>query len=271
MVACFERLALRADRAALAHTLAMRSVGIEHGDPLHRAGRVIASQLDDGVGAGVAGGYHNTQHFIETMLSALYLSHGAGLTRDRTARVVTAALLHDLHHDGSRSADLPFRLEQLAASRAEPFLRVAQVTPELCDQLRALILATEPRTGVPYARACLRMHCDGAPTPDPGSLPAALERLVHEPELAFEAVLLAEADVLPSIGLTVEHGLHVQDLLAAEWNVRLDLHDKLRFVDLVRDEIRIASFFAPNIDALRQACLRGVASGHTDPADRGWE
>ena len=45
----------------------------------------------------------NSQHFLEVMLSALYLARLLRLDPRRTMRVVTAALMHDFHHDGSRN------------------------------------------------------------------------------------------------------------------------------------------------------------------------
>ena len=268
IVACFERIASRRDRVQHAHALAMRSLGYDATEPLHRAGAAIAGDIDRGIGAGVAGGYHNGRHFLEVVLCALYLTRIAGLARERSARVVTAALVHDFHHDGSRSATSPFRLEALAAAKTDPYLLGAGVPDALRAQVQALVLATEPRTGVPYARACLRHQADGAPAPQPDDPPAPLERLLKEPDLALEAVLLAEADVLPSIGLTVEHGQQVQDSLAAEWGVTLGAEDKIEFVDRVRDDITVARFFLPNIDALRQAYVlraRSTARRHGPP------
>jgi len=82
-----------------------------------------------------------------------------------------------------------------------------------------------------------------------------------EPDLAQEAVLLAEADVLPSIGLTWEHAEQLQSRLAIEWDTALDRDDKLKFIDRMLDEISVASFFIPNIRAVRQVYL-GTGRAH---------
>jgi hypothetical protein len=256
IMACFERLAARKDSMAHAHALAMRSIGIGDGDPLYRAGRAIARDIDRGIGAGVPHGYHNARHFLEAMLCALYLARLSKLDRRRSSRVVTAALIHDFHHDGSRSSEAPFRLEALACVEAEPYLQREGVTPRLRQQIQALVLATEPSCGVPFARDCVAHHADGAPAPALPDAPQALSRLVSESDLALDAVLLAEADVLPSIGMTVEHGERTQANLATEWGVSLGIEDKLAFVDRVAGNITLARFFAPNIEALRQAYLR---------------
>ena len=263
IVTCFERLASRPALLPCGHALAMRALGLGPEDPLHRAGSAIAADIDRGIGAGVPAGYHNPRHFLEVMLCALYLARVAGLDRDRSARVTTAALVHDFHHDGSRSSDSPFRLEALAADKADDYARDAGVSLELREQLRALVLATEPRTGVPFARACLEHHVNGEPAPVFVEAPPSLARLLVEPDLALEAVLLAEADVLPSIGLTIAHGLRAQDSLADEWRMSLGAVDKLGFIDRIQGKLVVASFFEPNVEALRQACLQRLPSSRS--------
>ncbi|KPK04029.1 MAG: hypothetical protein AMJ64_14515 [Betaproteobacteria bacterium SG8_39] len=259
LVACFARLGARDDRLEHAHGLASKSLGLPESTPLVRAGRAIARDIDQGVGAGVAAGYHNSQHFLEVMLTALYLARLARLGAHRAARVVTAALMHDFHHDGSHGTASPFRLERLAAREAQRYLDAAGVDDEECQRLQALVLATDPSAGVPFARACWAQHTSGgAPVPLHPELPLPLGRMRLEPDLAQEAVLLAEADVLPSIGLTVEHAEQLHARLATEWNTTLGRDDKLRFIDRMISEISMASFFVPNIQAVKQA-YAGVA------------
>jgi hypothetical protein len=257
LVACFARLGARADRLEHAHELAWRSIGLPESDPLRLAGQAIARAVDRGIGAGVSAGYHNSQHFLEVMLSALFLARLARFDPRRTARVVTAALMHDFHHDGSRAAASPFRLELLAAQEALPYLRAAGLDDDEIQRLQALVLATDPGHGVPFARACWAHHAAGGPAPSLASaLPPALARLLAEPDLAQEAVLLAEADVLPSIGLTLEHATQLQSRLAFEWGTTLTSRDKLLFIEHTLDKICVASFFVPNMHALRQAYQR---------------
>jgi hypothetical protein len=266
LVACFHRLGARPDRLEHAHALALhatldRESGLQ---PLAAAGRAIARDIDRGVGAGVASGYHNPQHFLEVMLCALYLARLHDLAPRRVARLVTAGLVHDFHHDGSRGASAPFRLELLAVEKATPYLQASAVDSQECARLEALVLATEPRAGVPFARACWREH-QGAVSSARHSqaLPPALERIAREPELAFEAVLLAEADVLPSIGLTYDHAESLQARLAAEWRMPLGHADKLQFIDRMLGEISVAQFFVPNVKELKQGYAAHAA------ADRG--
>ena len=256
LVACFVQCGGRTDRLEHTHALVSRSIGLRETDPLLLAGLAIARDIDRGIGAGVAAGYHNARHFLEVMLSALYLARLKAFDPRRTARVVTAALMHDFHHDGSRSELSPFRLELLAAQQALPYLRAAEVEDDECRRLQALVLATEPSIGAPFARACWARHVAGEwVTPPASALPPPLGRLLLEPDLAHEAVLLAEADVLPSIGLTLEHAEWVQSRLAIEWGTALGRDDKIQFIDKIVGEISVASFFIPNIQALRRAYL----------------
>lgn len=261
IVSCFERIAARPDRVAAAFALSASSAGIDRAHPLHRAAVAIASDVDRGIGAGVAHGYHNARHFLEVVLSANYLARMYRLVPERQLRVLVAALIHDFHHDGSRSGEAPFRLEALSASRAARYFRDAGVHPVLREQLHALVLATEPLAGAPYARACLARHLRGSAAPAAAPVPERLERALRDPELALEAVLLAEADVLPSLGFTVAHGELEQDWLAAEWGVTLGAADKLAFIERVAPSIEIAAFFAPNIERLRQAFRRQIDAG----------
>lgn len=257
LVECFTQLGERSDRLEHAHSLVSRSIRLAEADPLILAGRAIARDIDRGVGAGVTGGYHNSQHFLEVMLSAMYLARLARLDPRRTLRVATAGLIHDFHHDGSRGSASPFRLELLAAQKARPYLLAAGVNDEECRSLQALVLATDPSTGVLYARACWAHHASGRPVTQLASaLPAPLERLRVEPNLAHDAVLLTEADVLPSIGLTLEHAEHLQSRLALEWNTDLGRDHKLKFIDRMVGEIAVASFFVPNMLAFKQSYLK---------------
>lgn len=265
MVACFHALGKRPDRMAHAHALALRSIGRLDGAAaaLAAAGAAIARDIDHGVGAGVASGYHNPQHFLEVMLCALYLAQVHRFDALRAVRLVTAGLIHDFHHDGSRGASAPYRLELLALQQARPYLSAASVDALEASRLDALVLATEPRAGVPYARGCWQRHRGAAPSlpsmPAASALPEALQRLAAEPELARDAVLLAEADVLPSIGLTLEHADALQARLAVEWRTPLGRDDKIQFIDRMIGEISVAQFFVPNVLRLREAYAGGSA------------
>ena len=82
--------------------------------------------------------------------------------------------------------------------------------------------------------------------------------------LAMEAVLLAEADLLPSIGLSYKHSADLQARLATEWGTSLGCADKLRFIDHVVGSISVATFFLPSIRAVKQEYLEICTAGMTN-------
>jgi hypothetical protein len=262
---CFRRLEGRSNRLEFAHLLTTRRLGFSDHEPIVRAGKAIARDVDRGVGAGTAHGYHNGQHLLEVMLCALYLSRLASLDARRVLRVVTAALVHDFHHDGSKSAAEPFRQESAAIAQARPYLHAAGVEESFFLELQALVLATEFEAGATFARQCWAQHLAERPVASPRPpLPRALQPLCADASLAMEAVLLAEADLLPSIGLSYKHSANLQARLATEWGTSLGCADKLRFIDHVIASISVATFFLPSIRAVEQQYLEICTAGTTN-------
>lgn len=252
------------DRIGRFFDAATAALAIDAADPLRAGGLRLAADIDRGVGAGIAHGYHNPRHFLEVMTCALALSRRAGLAGAEVLHVLVAALIHDFHHDGGAGGREPFRLERRSVDLAVPTLRMAGAGEASLRRIGCLVLATEPSRGARFARACHAFHLGRGAPPGDAPLPE-LSALQHDPALARDAALLVEADVLPSIALTVAHGLHVQSLFAAEIGRPLGAGDKLRFIDDF-GELLVGTFFAPNRDALRAACLdrRAVPDGQPD-------
>lgn len=253
---CLGRLEERSNRLEFAHLVVSRNLGISDHDPVVRAGRAIARDIDRGVGAGIPHGYHNGQHLLEVMLCSLYLSRLASLDPYRALRVATAALVHDFHHDGAKTSAKSFRQEFVAIEKAYPYMRAAGVDEWFCLRLQALVLATEFEAGAAFARKCWAQHvAEGLAALPRAPLPQELQPLCADSSLAMEAVLLTEADLLPSIGLSYKHAANLQARLATEWSASLGCADKLRFIDRVAGSISIATYFLPNIRAVRQKYL----------------
>jgi hypothetical protein len=266
LVACFGELGDRPDRMSWTFAASVATLDVAPGDPLRVGAMAIAADIDRGIGAGIPEGYHNPRHFLEVLLCALELSRRARLPDGATLNVLVAALMHDFHHDGSAGGKRPFWHEQLAVSKALPYLEAAGAASDALQRIACLVLATEPALGAPFARACHAFHRgEAASAPDRPPLPE-LDPLRTDPGLALEAVVLIEADVLPSIGLTVEYGHRVQSLLAAELGRTLDARDKLRFIDAF-GELTIGAFFAPNRQALRNDCLRRLRRNRVQAED----
>lgn len=240
--------------SSIYHTLSY-CLNLEYPKPLIAAGYSLAKAIDDNA-CYHDQPYHNSQHCCEVMLSAYFLSRLVDINRQETAEIVFAALIHDFQHDGKpNNGDIQFRLERSSVNKAEPYLLAAGITKIQQQKLAALILATNTAIGLPVARSCYDHHTRGTSLPKiPSSAPELVE-LCDNPAASLQAIILCEADILPSIGLTTEYALKLQEKLSVEWGARLELEDKLRFIDNQRHSFIASNFFYPNIDKIRQAIL----------------
>lgn len=256
MVVSFAAIAGLSDRTTRSFRTAMAvaGVGVEH--VLYRAGDAIARDVDAGIGDGAGNPYHNSRHFCEVLLSALYLSLRGAVAPDEHARLLVAALAHDFHHDGKSDPGAPFRLERVAVEATMPYLAAAAVPEGECARIAALILATQVSTAVPFARRCYLHFFGDDPRPRAPESEPRLALLATDARLALQAVLLTEADVLPSVGLTEAYAELSQLNLAREWGRDLGAADKLYFLEHVFGDFTVSRFFSPNVERLKQA-LRG--------------
>ena len=252
-IACFKVLSAMPDKVSACAQAALDVAGLDLSEPLCVASQRIAHDLDAGVGAGGANPYHNTQHFCEVVLSALYLALLAGVAAGEKAELLAAALVHDFHHDGSTNANVPFRLERLSAEAASPYLEAAGVPTDVQARIRAMIFSTEVSVGARFARECHLHFAASGPRPSLAGIPAPLALLADDPRLALQAVIVGEADVLSSAGLTVQYGELQQEKLAAEWKKPLGADHKVRFLNQVFQEFNVGHFFSPNLRALKSA------------------
>lgn len=220
------------------------------------ASRTIAAVIDAEGAYFDRHAYHNRQHFCEVMLATCMLAQVNRLPAREAQLLLLAALIHDLGHGGQ--AGQAFGAERLSIDRALPHLEAAGVEASDLACLTTLILATEPGEGVRIALAARRFHREGGAPPVVPGPASELGRLAHDAALARLAVLLCEADLLPSIALTFAHGMRLQERLATEWGRPLHAVDKLRFVDQVLASGLIGEFFAPNATAVRRELARLV-------------
>jgi hypothetical protein len=195
--------------------------------------------------------YHNQQHVCEVMLCSHYLALRLKLNKGETTEILLAALFHDFRHDSEKRCNSLFCLERNSFNLAEPYLLDAGVTITQRRKLAALVLATNPRAGLPVAHACYRHYQDSDPLPEIPAVAPELAGLCDNSTAAQQALVLCAADLLPSLGLTIDHALMLQKKLALEWKTTLGAEDKLRFIDNTRHIFRVCDFFMPNIDRLR--------------------
>jgi hypothetical protein len=200
------------------------------------------------------------------------------MTANAKAEVLFAALVHDFHHDGTKNMSATFRLETLSADATAPYLEAAGVSPEVRARIAAMVFATEVTRGTHFARACHLHFTTGAPLPSLSAIPGPLALVATDPGLALEAVIVGEADVLSSAGLTVQYGELQQERLAEEWKQPLGAEHKLRFLNQVFQDFTVGRFFSPNLRALKAppriaptaSASRGVfRSSPRRAADRG--
>jgi hypothetical protein len=122
------------------------------------------------------------------------------------------------------------------------------------------VLAIGATRGVPDARRCFRFLQRVGPRPEvpqeaTGDL-TPLRRLATDPEAAFEAVLVAEADLLPSVALTDAHSLLCQQPLVREnGRVGAGSAEKLAFLDQQSGGFLVSGFFEPNFNRLRRSMV----------------
>jgi hypothetical protein len=252
-IACFQVISSLPGKVGACVQAALGIAGLAPEDPLCLAGQRIARDMDAGVGAGGANPYHNAQHFCEVVLSALYLSLLAGVASRERGELLVAALVHDFHHDGTTNLDVPFRLEKLSAQAASPYLEAAGVPAEVHARITAMIFATEVSVGTRFARECHLHFAANGPRPALSGIPAPLALLADDAGLALQAVIVGEADVLSSVGLTVQYGERQQEKLAEEWQQPLGAGHKVKFLNQVFQGFTVGRFFSPNLRELKSA------------------
>lgn len=231
------------------------------GDPaLAAAGRAVAAAIDANSAVHDRHPYHGRQHFCEVMLAVERLCQVHRLGAADAQQILFAALIHDIGHDGEPSPT--FHLERCSLELAAPYTATCGVTPAVSLRLAALVLATQPGQGVAAAVAARAFHVDGAALPAPCEAAPELALLAHDERLCRLALLLCEADLLPSVALTFAHAMRLQDRLSREWGCHLGPKDKLAFQRKVLSSGVIGDFFRPNAVAILQALVERVDGAH---------
>jgi hypothetical protein len=234
---------------------------LEECDHLIVAGYRLARTFDDTASL-YDHPYHNSQHTCEVMLSSYFLSLLRGLNKHETAEIILAALIHDFQHDGRINGDVSFRLERHAINEATPYLLATEITEVQQRNIAALILSTDITIGLNIARASYAHHVHGSSLPKIPQVASELEAVCKDPLKSIQALILCEADILPSVGLTIEYALRLQEKLSIEWGTSLGLEDKLRFINKSCHTFIIGNFFNPNVEKLRLEILRRLQQTH---------
>lgn len=260
ITACFGVISGLPRKTTQSFDAAVRAIGLDPQEPVAQAGHRIAETIDAGTGDGRGNPYHNSQHFCEVLMGALAVSWLAALPPGEQSLLLLAALAHDFHHDGRDARNAPFRLERIAVAQTLPFLAAAGAPVRASEIITAMILATEVSRGVPYARQCYRHFFAGEERPRAPDGVEGLALLAEDARAAQLAVLLTEADVLPSVGLTPECGEESQLKLSREWGRALGAADKLYFLERVFGDFTVSRYFSPNLERMKRAMRQRGAS-----------
>lgn len=164
--------------------------------------------------------YHGNVHYKKVLFHAIRLAAAHNEIHEGTDRVLkpgqiallmAAAAVHDLGHDGKGNGFgetyVRSRLEQYACDLARPYLYAAGFGPMQYDDLETMILCTEvtpidsPKNPMRQMKTMWR-HCfEGAERP---VLEGKLRRLYDRPDLVLMAMILHEADLATSAGMTYD-------------------------------------------------------------------
>jgi hypothetical protein len=241
-----------ANPLSTAFAIAMQVAEVSIDDPLHMAGAALAHDIDAGIGAGNGNAYHNKIHFLEVLLCITAIAAIADMSAHEKALLYVAAIAHDFHHDGQPNLQ-PYRLELSAVKNMQTYLEQNMVSKSDMQALAALVLSTETHTGVAYARACYRRHYRNDLVISSLPVDGKLTLLESNRRLSLMAVALAEADIIPSIGLTVQLAKVTAARLEQEWGKPMGSQSKIEFIDDFASDLQVAAYFMPNVQAIRRA------------------
>lgn len=167
--------------------------------------------------------YHNNMHYRKVLLQTLrmiaahndiYNGTSRAFAPAQCALLIIAACIHDLGHDGLgntvKGVFEPGRLERRSIDLATPYLKAAGLTdPDMLGMLRVMILSTEvtplgdPTNAMSQMKAAYRYHYLGDRSKTHTlNLDPDVSRLQHDPQLAMMSLVLHEADIATSAGLT---------------------------------------------------------------------
>lgn len=181
--------------------------------------------------------YHNNMHFKKVLLSAvrLIVEHNEiykGTNRIFNARdaamIMIASCIHDLGHDGMGNTIYgvfyPGRLEERSFDLAKPYLLLCGLSEEKdLEELHLMLRCTEvtplrdPRNPMNQMKAAYRYHFLNDESPLSAlKLEDKFKVLEKDKHLVTKALILHEADIATSAGLTYEVAKHETSLFMEE-------------------------------------------------------
>lgn len=166
--------------------------------------------------------YHNNMHFRKVLLQVIRLINAhnhiyGGTSRafsdTQIAMLLIGACVHDLGHDGRgntiKGVFQPGRLEKRSIELMSAFLSQLWLDPELLADLEVMVLSTEvsplgdSSNPMHQMKAAYRYHFLGDKNKTFSlNLDPPLSRMQNSPDLAMMSLILHEADIATSAGLS---------------------------------------------------------------------
>lgn len=234
----------------------------------------IAAILGDGQGDDLP--FHNHEHIVQVVVSACVLAFHHNrlnpydpLEISEVLSLFSAACIHDLGHDGKGNFDadgrhLPSRLEIQAVEMAEPFLRQVCEDERIINRIGLMVVATDvsESEGNDSPSSTLKrvMMSRIAGTAMP-VIPMHLHALGHDARLGLMALLLEEADLIPSMALSYDLSKQ-RTVMAASESQKLtpDAATLSGFIEKICDGLILSpvgkEIFAENFDLIRARALK---------------
>jgi hypothetical protein len=179
--------------------------------------------------------YHNSHHFREVvillslMIDAFMKLHEmkVALTKNDIMMMLTAAAMHDFAHDGRGNfidgMHSPSRMEKKSFNQAKDFLAIAGASRDQRDILELMLICTDVsrveagRSPSGFCRDAFHAHENNAT--DMIAVPEMLKPLLKDRKLSLMAMMLCEADMGLSAGLSYDFAKEMTRLVASESTV----------------------------------------------------
>lgn len=167
--------------------------------------------------------YHNNLHFKKVVLhivrmivahNNIFADTNHSLDKPQIAALLVASAIHDLGHQGK--GNLQGRTYEMAKTEkrsfdlAAPYLKGAGVSDELLAQVRTMLIGTDvspfgdPISPANQVRAAYEYHYGEAEDTDVLELSEDLAVLEQDADLCMMCLMLHEADIMNSAGLSYE-------------------------------------------------------------------
>lgn len=179
--------------------------------------------------------YHSNKHFKKVVLqmartikahNEIFEGTSRALDERQRALMLIAAAIHDYKHDGKGNTiggtHYPGRLERQSLALALPHLeRAGLKDPRDIAEMEAMLLTTDvsplnsPNSPLRQLKRAYRYHYLGD-TSEPLALSPELAVLAEDAALCERALLLHEADVATSAGISYDVGLYEGELFQRE-------------------------------------------------------